>query len=42
MKHGRITTQLRDLAYQSNTPEFWRSCDMLGDKSTYELGGAFY
>ncbi len=32
VKHGRITTQLRDLAYQSNTPEFWRSCDMLGDK----------
>jgi TldD protein len=41
VKNGRITTQLRDLAYQSNTPEFWKSCDMLGGRSTYMLGGAF-
>ena len=41
VKNGKITTQLRDVAYQSNTPEFWKSCDMLGGKSTYELGGAF-
>lgn len=41
VKNGKITTQLRDLAYQSNTPEFWKSCDMLGGKSTYLLGGAF-
>jgi TldD protein len=41
VKNGKITTQLRDLAYQSNTPEFWKSCDMLGGKSTYILGGAF-
>ena len=25
VKNGKITTQLRDLAYQSNTPEFWKS-----------------
>ncbi len=42
VKNGRITTQLRDVAYQSNTPEFWKSCDMLGGRSTYTLGGAFY
>ena len=41
VKNGKITTQLRDVAYQSNTPEFWKSCDMLGGKSTYQLGGAF-
>ena len=41
VKKGKITAQLRDVAYQSNTPEFWKSCDMLGGKSTYELGGAF-
>ena len=35
VKNGKITTQLRDVAYQSNTPEFWKSCDMLGGKSTY-------
>ena len=41
VKGGKITTQLRDVAYQSNTPEFWKSCDMLGGASTYQLGGAF-
>ena len=41
VKGGKITTQLRDVAYQSNTPEFWRSCDLVGGRSTYELGGAF-
>jgi TldD protein len=41
VKNGKITTQLRDVAYQSNTPEFWKSLDMLGGKSTYQLGGAF-
>ena len=41
VKNGRITTQLRDLAYQSNTPEFWKSCDMVGGRSTYRLGGSF-
>jgi TldD protein len=41
VKNGKITTQLRDLAYQSNTPEFWKSLDMLGGRATYLLGGAF-
>ena len=41
VKNGKITTQLRDLAYQANTPEFWKACDMLGGPSTYALGGAF-
>ena len=41
VKKGKITTQLRDVAYQSNTPEFWKSMDMLGGASTYQLGGAF-
>jgi TldD protein len=41
VRNGKLTTQLRDVAYQSNTPEFWKSCDMLGGKSTYLLGGAF-
>jgi TldD protein len=41
VKKGKITTQLRDLAYQSNTPEFWKACDLLGGRSTYQLGGAF-
>jgi TldD protein len=41
VKNGKITTQLRDVAYQSNTPEFWKSCDMVGGRATYILGGAF-
>ena len=41
VKKGRVTTQLRDVAYQSNTPEFWKACDMIGGRSTYQLGGAF-
>jgi TldD protein len=41
VKNGRITAQLRDLAYQSNTPEFWKACDLIGGRSTYALGGAF-
>jgi TldD protein len=41
IKGGKIASQLRDLAYQSNTPEFWNACDMLGGQSTYLLGGAF-
>jgi TldD protein len=41
VKNGKITTQLRDVAYQSNTPEFWKSLDMLGGQATYQLGGAF-
>jgi TldD protein len=41
VKGGKIVGQLRDVAYQSNTPEFWNSLDMLGGRSTYELGGAF-
>ena len=32
---------LRDVAYQSNTPMFWSSMDMIGGKSSYWMGGAF-
>ncbi len=42
IKNGEITQMLRDVAYQSNTQEFWNSCVELGGKSTYELGGTFF
>jgi TldD protein len=32
---------LRDVAYQSRTPDFWGACDSLGGQATYLLGGAF-
>lgn len=41
IKNGRLTRPLRDVAYQSNTVEFWSSCDMLGGAGTYRLGGSF-
>ncbi len=41
IKNGKRGDMLRDVAYQGNTIEFWNSMDGLGDKSTYELGGAF-
>jgi TldD protein len=41
IKGGKIVGMLRDVAYQMRTPEFWRSMDMIGGKSSYFLGGAF-
>jgi TldD protein len=42
IKNGEITQMLRDVAYQSNTQEFWNTCAELGGPSTYELGGTFF
>ena len=41
IKNGRLRRPLRDVAYQANTLDFWRSCDMLGGDGTYRLGGTF-
>ncbi|HZF68970.1 MAG TPA: TldD/PmbA family protein [Gemmatirosa sp.] len=41
IKGGKIVGQLRDVAYQIRTPEFWNSMDLLGGKSSYMLGGTF-
>jgi TldD protein len=41
VRSGKIAGMLRDVAYQSNTPVFWNSLDMIGGKSSYWLGGAF-
>ncbi|MBK8238227.1 MAG: TldD/PmbA family protein [Deltaproteobacteria bacterium] len=37
---GRIAEVLRDVAYQANTLEFWRSCDLVGGARSYRLGGS--
>ncbi len=37
---GKKGAMLRDVAYQSRTPDFWGACDALGGEATYELGGA--
>jgi TldD protein len=39
--NGKVGGMLRDVAYQSRTTDFWNSCDALGGRSTYELGGSF-
>ena len=39
IKRGRIVGALRDVAYQADTVAFWQSCDMLGGRKTYRLGG---
>jgi TldD protein len=41
VRNGKIAGMLRDVAYQSNTPVFWRSMDMIGGTSSYWMGGAF-
>ncbi|MBE7176560.1 MAG: TldD/PmbA family protein [Mucilaginibacter polytrichastri] len=42
IKNGQITGMLKDVAYQSNTQEFWNSCNALCDESDYRLGGSFF
>lgn len=41
IKDGAIVGMLRDVAYQSNTQEFWNSCVAICDRRDYALGGSF-
>jgi TldD protein len=41
IQHGRLAGQLRDVAYQATTTDFWGSMDAVGGPGTYVLGGAF-
>jgi TldD protein len=41
IRGGRIVGQLRDVAYQSTTTDFWGSLEAVGGPQTYVLGGAF-
>ncbi|MHB1299026.1 MAG: TldD/PmbA family protein [Gemmatimonadaceae bacterium] len=41
IKGGKIVGQLKDVAYVMRTPEFWNAIDLIGGKSSYELGGTF-
>ena len=40
IERGRLVGQLRDVAYQSRTTDFWRSMDAVGGPGTWVLGGA--
>ncbi|AXI80043.1 TldD/PmbA family protein [Peterkaempfera bronchialis] len=39
--NGRLAGQLKDVAYQATTTDFWGSMEAVGGPQTYVLGGAF-
>jgi TldD protein len=41
IRNGRLDGQLKDVAYQATTTDFWNSMAGIGGPSTYVLGGAF-
>ena len=41
IEDGRLAGQLRDVAYQATTTDFWGSMEAVGGPQTYVLGGAF-
>jgi TldD protein len=42
IKNGEIVGMLDDVAYQSNTQEFWNSCTQICDKDDYRTFGSFF
>ena len=41
IRNGRLAGQLRDVAYQSSTLDFWNAMEAVGGAQTWRLGGAF-
>ncbi len=41
ISNGKLAGQLRDVAYQATTTDFWGSMEAVGGPQTYVLGGAF-
>jgi TldD protein len=41
VRGGKIVGQMKDVAYQFRTPEFWRAMDMIGGQRSYELYATF-
>jgi TldD protein len=42
IRNGKVVGMLDDVAYQSNTQEFWNACSKICDESDYRLGGSFF
>jgi TldD protein len=42
IRGGKIVGQLKDVAYQIRTPDFWNSMDMIGGRRSYEPGASFF
>jgi TldD protein len=41
IKNGKLVRQLKDVAYQANTTDFWNRMEAVGGAETYLLAGAF-
>ncbi|MBI1758062.1 MAG: TldD/PmbA family protein [Actinobacteria bacterium] len=41
IRNGELAGQLRDVAYQATTTEFWGAMEAVGGPQTWRLGGAF-
>ena len=41
IENGKLAGQLRDVAYQATTTDFWGSMEAVGGPQTWVLGGAF-
>ncbi|MGV7208113.1 TldD/PmbA family protein [Oxalobacteraceae bacterium A2-2] len=42
IKDGKIGAMLEDVAYQSNTQEFWNACSAMCDERDWRMGGSFF
>jgi TldD protein len=42
IRKGKIVGMLRDVAYQSNTQEFWNAVVAIADRRDYRLNGSFF
>jgi TldD protein len=42
IKDGKIGAMLEDVAYQSNTQEFWNACSAICDQRDWRMGGSFF
>ncbi|RJG24173.1 TldD/PmbA family protein [Massilia cavernae] len=42
INNGKIGAQIEDVAYQSNTQEFWNACSAICDESDWRMGGSFF
>jgi TldD protein len=41
IRNGQLAGQLRDVAYQATTTDFWNAMEAVGGPQTYVLGGSF-
>ena len=41
IEDGQLAGQVRDVAYQATTTDFWGSMEAVGGPDTWVLGGAF-